>query len=494
MFNKESIPFAPALIESMRSLGYSFESAIADLIDNSISANAKKINLYIEPGDNPYLIIFDDGHGMSDTEIEEAMRYGSKNPLEKRNENDLGRFGLGLKSASLSQCRKLVVASKKNGYISAYSWDLDYVIETGSWMVIGYDEKELRKFPRIDLLDNVDTGTYILLQNFDRVEESTKNLQKTLTQYINNTINHLALVFHRYLEDGVKMYVNNEEIEARDPFLRDHKRTQLKRTQMFKINGSEILVKPYILPHLNYLTNKDLQKVGGKEQLKNEQGFYVYRNKRLILWGTWFRLERKDELSKLARVMVDIPNSLDYMWSIDIKKSSANLPDIIKQNLYNCAYTSVCASENVYSYRGRKEQTNKEINYIWERIKVRDGYEYKINRDMPQIKMLKQLLNKDEEGILESFISDLEMNFPTNALYIDVCKGDVSNRSNEVNNEWENLYNQVKEQVEFARENNLDYIMILDTFMKIEPYCNYKDLTRKLNEMKIFYEGGCLNA
>ena len=494
MFKKESIPFAPALIESMRSLGYSFESAIADLIDNSISANAKNINLYMEPSDNPYLIVFDDGNGMNENEIEEAMRYGSKNPLEKRDENDLGRFGLGLKSASLSQCRKLVVASKKNGVISAYSWDLDYVIKTGSWMVIGYDKKELRKFPMIDLLDSVDSGTYILLQNFDRIEESTKNLQKTLTQYMDNTINHLALVFHRYLEDGVEMYVNNEKIEARDPFLRDHKRTQLKRTQMFKINESEILVKPYILPHVNYLTNKDLKKVGGKDQLKNEQGFYVYRNKRLIIWGTWFRLERKDELSKLARVMVDIPNSLDYMWSIDIKKSSANLPDIIKQNLYNCAYTSVCASENVYSYRGRKEQKNKEINYIWERIKLRDGYEYKINREMPQIKMLKQLLSKEEEGKLESFINDLEKNFPTNTLYIDVCKGDISNTKNETINESEDLYNQVKEQVEFARENNLDYIMILDTFMKTEPYCNDNDLIQKLSEMKTFYEEECFNA
>ena len=300
---------------------------------------------------------------------------------------------------------------------------------------------------------------------------------------MDNTINHLSLVFHRYLEDGVKIYVNNVKIEPRDPFLKDHKKTQLKRTQTFKINKSEIIVKPYILPHLNYLTNKDIKKVGGKDGFKNEQGFYVYRNKRLIIWGTWFRLERKDELSKLARVMVDIPNSLDYMWSIDIKKSSANLPDIIKQNLYNCAYTSVCASQNVYTYRGRKETKNKDINYIWERIKVRDGYEYKINREIPQITMLEECLNKEQLKLLNSLIDNLEKSFPTNSIYIDVSKGDVSN-FNYDDTDTEKLYLQVKEQIDYAKRVNLDYITILNTFIKTEPYCNDSKLIDMLEKMR----------
>ena len=124
MFEQECVPFAPSLIESMRSLGYSFPSAIADLLDNSISARAKKITIVAEPNLNPSLVIFDDGCGMNQNELYEAMRYGSSNPLEERKEDDLGRFGLGLKSASLSQCRKLVVISKKEGQVCGYSWDL----------------------------------------------------------------------------------------------------------------------------------------------------------------------------------------------------------------------------------------------------------------------------------------------------------------------------------------------------------------------------------
>ncbi|MGL5755378.1 MAG: ATP-binding protein [Paraclostridium sp.] len=482
MFSKESIPFAPALIESMRSLGYSFESAIADLIDNSISANSKHIQIFMNPVEDPYLIIFDDGHGMDEYEIEEAMRYGSKNPLETRNENDLGRFGLGLKSASLSQCRKLVVVSKKNKKISAYSWDLDYVIENGSWSVIGYSENEIQEFPKIDLLDVVDTGTYILLQKFDRVEVSTSNLENTLKKHMDVTIDHLSLVFHRYLDDGLNIYVNNEKIEQRDPFLTTHKRTQLKRTQSFNIDESTVFVKPYILPHAKYLKTSDIKKVGSKEQFKNEQGFYVYRNKRLIIWGTWFRLERKNELSKLARVMVDIPNSLDYMWNIDIKKSSASLPDKIKQKLYNAAENAAISSENVYSYRGRKTTSNTDISYVWERIKSRDGYEYKINKDIPHIKMLEQTLNDDQLKLLDRLIENLEKNFPVNSIYLDVSKGDVNELSDDRNTS--ELLKEIETQLDYARSVSLDTKSIIDVFIKTEPYCKDFNLVKILNEMR----------
>ena len=363
MIEKESIPFAPHLIESMRSLGYSFETAIADLIDNSISAGASKIDLYLTPNENPQLIVFDNGCGMGEVELEEALRYGAKNPLEIRSQTDLGRFGLGLKSASLSQCRKLIVASKKNNNISCFSWDLDFVLDKKGWILLQYGQTEIEKLPMMDLFDDVESGTYILLQEFDRVSSSTSNLSVTIKNYMNSTIDHLALVFHRFLNSGVSIYVNNNKIESIDPFLSNHKSTIIMREQNLDINGEAIKIKPYILPYMNKLTNEDFAKVGGKEDLKTNQGFYIYRNKRLIIWGTWFRITRKDELSKLARIMVDIPSTLDYMWSIDIKKSSASLPDVIKKNLYSCIEESIFKSKNVHEYRGRKTSINKDINY-----------------------------------------------------------------------------------------------------------------------------------
>lgn len=476
MKEKESIPFAPHLVESMRSIGYSFETAIADLIDNSISANASKIEILFTPSENPQVIIFDNGCGMTENELEEALRYGSRNPLEIKNDNDLGRFGLGMKSASLSQCRKLIVASKKNDIISCFSWDLDKIIEKGNWVLLQYSE-EIKDLPMINLFDNVDTGTYILLQNFDKVSSSTKNLYETMNRFMNITIDHLSLVFHRFLNEGVEIYVNNDKIKAKDPFLTNNNSTISLREQSFEIEGRKILVKPYILPYINKLKQEDFEKIGGKEDLKTNQGFYIYRNKRLIIWGTWFRLTRKDELTKLARIKVDIPSTLDYMCNIDIKKSSASLPDIIKKNLYACIDESIFKSKIVHEYRGRKTYEDTNVNHIWERIELRDGcYEYKINRDIPILNILISNLDKEQQNLLETFIKNIEMTFPTTSIYIDTAKGEIDNEKQQ---ELEELYDEINKQLEFAKNNNLEVKELLEIILKTEPYCRYDELVNR---------------
>lgn len=482
MFEEECVPFAPALIESMRSLGYSFQSAIADLLDNSISAKAENIYILSNPSDNPSIIIFDDGCGMSSGQLYEAMRYGSSNPLDKRDADDLGRFGLGMKSASLSQCRKLFVATKQDGEVNAYAWDLDHVISSESWMLRGFSQEEIAEFPNIQLLDEVEHGTYIYLSEFDRIKEGTGNIAETFSKCLDDMINHLALVFHRFLESGLKIYVNGLEIEAKDPFLSAHKATQRKRESSFRINGEKITLKPYILPHLSKLSQDDLDKVGGKEKLRSEQGFYVYRNKRLIIWGTWFRLERKDELNKLARVMVDIPNSLDYMWAIDIKKSNATLPDVIKKNMYNAVYESVLSSEAVHTYRGRKEKKDKDIEYVWERVKVRDGYEYQVNRKIPQLELLYQTLDSVQLRLLNSAINAIEESFPVSALYVDAAKGNVEDKKLESGDKFEKVWEDLQIQMEYVRRNGLSEKAYYQTFLKVEPYCNSEEIKNRIKK------------
>ena len=487
MFEEECVPFAPALIESMRSLGYSFPAAIADLIDNSISAHAKEIEIYSDPGTDPFLVILDNGTGMDKKEIYEAMRYGSTNPLEERSEDDLGRFGLGLKSASLSQCRRFVVVSRKEGDMHAYSWDLDYVIKAKAWMLKGYTDEEIRRLPMIDLLEKKETGTYIILSDFDRIKESTGNIRETFNKYLDDMINHLSLVFHRFIDEGLSICVNNLKIEAKDPFLTYHRATQRKRESSFYINDEKISLKPFILPHMSKLSQSDLDKVGGKDRMRNDQGFYVYRNKRLIIWGTWFRLERKDELNKLARVMVDIPNSLDYMWSIDIKKSTASLPDIIKKNMYNAVYESVISSEAVHTFRGRKEKKDKDIDYVWEKIKVREGYEYQINRKIPQLELLESTLDEQEIKLLNSVLNTIESAFPVQALYVDVAKGKIEEKKDDkeiIDKIWDDL----QLQIEYVKKNNLPVKDYYKMFMKVEPYCNYKAIVERIKEEINQYE------
>lgn len=485
MFERESVPYAPALVESMRSIGYSFESAIADLIDNSISANAKRIDIRMIPDSDPTLIIFDDGDGMDALELEEAMRYGSKNPLEKRNESDLGRFGLGLKSASLSQCRELIVVSKKNGQTNCFSWNINHIIESGQWSLIGYDLEEIKKLPMIDNMANIESGTMLLLRDFDRIVASTNNIIETMTKFLDKTIDHLALVFHRFIEDGVKIFLNNTLIEARDPFLLHNKCTQIKREQSFVIDGKRITMKPYVLPYISKLSKEDIKKVGGKDSLISDQGFYIYRNKRLIIWGTWFRLERKNELSKLARVMVDIPNSLDYMWSIDIKKSTAYLPDIIKKNLYNCVYESVLDSEKVHNYRGRKRNNNQNIDYVWERITLREGYQYKINRKIPILKVLKENLDESQMNLVDELLNMVEKSFPSNTLYLDVSKGELSET---IEADTKDLYDKIQKQLIVAKKMNMNIAELIDAFICCEPYCLDSNLIKLLVKEKKKYE------
>lgn len=485
MYEQPCIPFAPSLIESMRSLGYSFSSAIADLIDNSISANASEISILSEPSINPWLIIFDDGYGMSKEELYEAMRYGSKNPLEERRKDDLGRFGMGLKAASLSQCRRFLVVSKKDNDINACSWDLDFVIERGAWVLKCFSDEEISQYVHIDMLEKVETGTYILLEDFDRIKEGTSDLNETFNKHLSDMVNHIALVFHRFIEEGLNISFNGTKIEGRDPFLSAHPATQKKRESSFYINNEKITLKPFILPHLSKLSQIDLDKLGGKERLRNDQGFYVYRNKRLIIWGTWFRLERKDELNKLARVRVDIPNSLDYMWAIDIKKSTATLPDIIKRNMFNAIYETVLSSERVYTYRGRPEKKEKDIEVIWEKIRMRDGYRYAVNRNIPQLKLLTATMEPEQVKLLNSVIDGIENAFPVSALYVDVAKGNIEeNDKQEIEDVWADL----QLQIGFAKSKGFHLLEYYKAFINVEPYCNYDEIKRRIQEEIEKYE------
>ncbi len=473
---KQSPPYAPLLIESMRSLGYSFDTAIADLIDNSVSAQSKNISILLDPSDDPQLIIFDDGNGMDSSSLEEALRFGSRGPIATRSEFDLGRFGLGLKSASLSQCRRLVVVSKHDGVLCCFSWDLDEVEKTGDWSVLEYSQDEIRQLPSIDLFDTVETGTYVLLQNFDRIAASSHDVKKTLDTLIETAEDHLSLVFHRIIsEDKVSIFINGRSIEPKDPFLENHKSTQRLREQSINIDDKKITLQPYILPHRNKLSRDDLRKVGGADDLRTNQGFYIYRCKRLIIWGTWFRLLSKEELNKLARVKVDIPNSLDEIWSIDVKKSTANLPDKIRKNLYGSIKESVFGSKKVIEYRGKLHR-DEDISYIWQRLTERDGsVTYTINRDLPQIQLLTNTLDQSGQRVLDALLKNVEGNFPASSIYLDVADGEI----NTAPKDNQQFVDDFEVQLTYADQLGLSRDELISMLLKTEPYSSNEELKSK---------------
>lgn len=200
MREKIVVPNAPILVESTRSIGYSFEAAVADIVDNSISAGATEVLIGFQSIEPAWLCIEDNGCGMTAEELENAMRYGSQSSLAQRSENDLGRFGLGMKMASLSQCRTLIVMTKKNGMISAASWDLDYIVQQNNWSLKTFSEDEIQQFPGYDYLMVCESGTVVIWKNFDRLQKESANFHQDFDEKIDVTRQHLALVFHRFLD------------------------------------------------------------------------------------------------------------------------------------------------------------------------------------------------------------------------------------------------------------------------------------------------------
>ncbi|HOI73621.1 MAG TPA: ATP-binding protein [Syntrophales bacterium] len=479
-------PYAPTLIESMRSVGYSIQSAIADIIDNSISARARKIAVRFSPYDIPYVAVLDDGIGMSSDELTQAMRHGSKDPLSAREENDLGRFGLGLKTASLSQCRKLTVLSSKSGIISARCWDLDLIAVREDWILSVPDQIDLESLPLFTDLKNQAHGTLVIWHNLDRLCAGESSINRALEEKMDSVRGHLSLVFHRYLagEAGlpkIEIYLNECPIEPSDPFLTMNTATQSLQDEFIEIEKHRISIKPFILPHASKLKPKDLQLAGGEDGLRRNQGFYIYRNKRLIIWGTWFRLVGQEEVFKLARVRVDIPSSLDHLWTIDIKKSTAHPPEEVRQNLKRIIDKIVGTSRRVYTYRGRTTTSDKLV-HSWSRLQGREGISYIINRDHPIIKTFMNGLSIDERKICELILETLEHNYPVHALYADMA----SDRLKVINEET--LGENLKEKLEMLVQCLLNSACVIDggrehllgNLHLLEPFCEYPAVTESI--------------
>ena len=419
MIKKNIYPDAPVFLESTRSVGYSFESAVADVIDNSISKDATTVNVMFDSNNPMFLCIIDDGVGMSADEIENAMRYGSHSSLEQREKNDLGRFGLGLKMASLSQCRKLTVISKTGDEVVGAEWDLD---DISDWSMRIYEANECAVMPCFAELMKNKSGTLVIWRNFDRMEKGSVDPSALFDKKIEMARKHVSLVFHRFLNPDdsstrkIDIIFNGLPVKAMDPFLTGNPATQLLEESTIMLNGEVIRVKPYIIPISTKLRKEEIRILDEYSDLKLNQGFYVYRNKRLIIWGTWLRLLRQEELSRLARVRIDIPNNLDALWDIDIKKSTAALPEDIKDQLRAIVVKASGRSEKVFRYRGRKA-TKDSLDHIWNVIDDRGKISYKINRDSPLFRKVADSVSEDGIKYLNSLIVMLEDSFPFRDVY-----------------------------------------------------------------------------
>lgn len=418
-------PKAPSLAESMRDIGYSLETAVADIIDNSISSAATTIEICFDiNSDQPVLGILDNGKGLSRDALIEAMRHGSSSPRLPRSRSDLGRFGLGLKTASFSQCRQLTVISKINNEQPVGAcWDLDTITAENEWILGILTKDEILNCPFIDKLNK--NGTLVLWQKLDRLNEGdTSNTKKEIfLEKMETTEKHLAIVFHRYLSGEnrntkINIYLNRHPVEPFDPFCLNNKATQLLPEEIVRISGEEIKIQPYILPHHSKLTPKEADFYQNRSDFVSNQGVYIYRNARLIAWGNWFRLIPKSEATKLARVRIDFPNVLDDYWTIDIKKSRAQPPLQVREKMKIILKRIVEQSTRVHSGRGQK-LFNEESVPVWHRFANHNRVYYGVNREHPLLAAYEKLLTKDQIHHFQTILQIIEDSIPIEAIYSD---------------------------------------------------------------------------
>ncbi|HET6409947.1 MAG TPA: ATP-binding protein [Chthoniobacteraceae bacterium] len=413
-------PKASALMTGARSFGnYDLAAALADLIDNSLKAGAHSVGILFEPVEDDVIVrIRDNGAGMSRIELIDAMRPASSNPEHHRDVADLGRFGWGLKSASLSQARILTVVTWRDSLSYAARWNIDDLEDWAMDLFEGSDALSLLASAPVGT-----SGTEVIWTRCDRLYDVS--LSATLDERLNEKILHakkqLSLTFHRYLagEEGrrVEISVQEQRLDPTDPFMTRHPATQSLDEEYVAVTPSEgVRVKPFVIPHFSKLTREERLALDGDEGLSRNQGFYVYRNRRLIIHGTWFRLVPHGELSQLTRIRIDLPNSLDAEWKITLDKSDAQLPINLRRRLREIVQRFSKRSVGVYRRRGVDLNT-LEREPVWRRNSHNGRIRYLINRDHPIVREL--LENASDQSTAQQVVRLVEFCVPVEEIAAD---------------------------------------------------------------------------
>ena len=415
----------------MRAFGYSLPTAIADLVDNSISAGARNVEVEFDwEGPASVIRVADDGRGMDEKALIEAMRLGSRSPLEVRSADDLGRFGLGLKSAAWSQARSLTVVSRALGASPvARRWDLDYVTETRRWSLLDGSEGASAQAER--WFAGRPSGAIVVLESLDRLvgpqPPDDEAARGRFLASVAGVDRHLAMVFHRFLagRNAVSIKVNGRAVEPWDPFLESHPATQRLPTEILAVASARVEVHPFVLPHVSKLSADEHRRAAGPSGWNAHQGFYVYRGRRLLVAGGWLGLPRmqREEHNKLARIRVDLDNSLDELWQIDVRKATARIPGVLQPDFRRIAESTRARAADVYRYRGKTVARSGErqtgLRFVWERVRQREGaHVFRVNRKHPVLAAMSDQPDAVRAAV-ERALRLVEENLPVEAIVLE---------------------------------------------------------------------------
>lgn len=485
-------PKSSAMIEALRGLGYTAASALADLVDNSISARARDVAIsFFWGGAASRIAVIDNGGGMDDGELEKAMRLGERSPLDTRSVTDLGRFGLGLKTASFSQCRRLTVASKKDGEIHCLRWDLDVLAASadGGWHLL-----EGAAPGSETVLDNLNarpSGTLALWEVLDRVVVPGFTEQDFL-DLMDRIESNLAMVFHRYLggpRPRLRLTINGRQVAPWDPFLSSHPATWSSPIDPLVVDSGAIEVQCHVLPHKDRLSEQEYLSAAGPDGWTSQQGFYVYRNERLLLAGNWLglgpaRLWTKEEAHRLARIRLDIPNTADSEWKIDIRKSTARPPITARSRLTRLAEDTRERARRVFAHRGQiVPVAGGQLAQAWRAEHFRDGIRYRIDVNHPAVRAV-----LDDAGSLAPQITAMlriiEETIPVQRIWLDTTESKETPRTGfagaapaEVVAVLAVMYRNL------TGRKGLSPALAREQLLRTEPFHNYADLVMNLPDV-----------
>lgn len=491
-------PGASAMLESLRGIGYSSAAAIADLIDNSIAAGATRVRVDFEwRGPASIVRLTDNGRGMNGKALIEAMRPAGRHPLEPRAPDDLGRFGLGLKTASLSQGSLLAVASRaQGGGVEARYWDLAHVADVDAWQLLRGMPAEIAQDANI-LLDRPQ-GTVVVIARLDRMlgrelTDDAIDRQRfyTLAQAVER---HLSMTFHRYIEGSNPRLVitfNGDDEAQRvmpwDPFISQHKATAPTPVETIRHSGGTIEVQGFVLPHRDRMSSAEFGKAEGPSGWQAHEGFFVYRGERLLVPGGWLGLGpgrgwAQNGIHRLARIRLDLPTTGDQDWKVDIRKSIAIPPPPLRKRLQALAETVRRDAREIFAQRagaGTRKQREQLVR-AWAPVHTSRGVSYRVDRTHPSVRHALDAVG-DKRRIIEEMLAVIEATVPVQRIWIDVSETADSTApkagptlSGDEAAALSSLYHHMRMGLKLGADEARARLMTL------EPFSSYPDAIRKL--------------
>lgn len=406
------------LIKSIAEQGYSLESSLADLMDNSVSANANKIEVLIKMEQEPFtLFVADNGHGMDEELLKANMQFPSNSPEDERNAFDLGRFGLGMKTASFSQTRCFTVLSRKKGTknYNGRTWDVNYLKQVGKWRLIVNTQEEITKLIQqyhslseghLNRFENFEANTIVVWKGLYKFENYLEegNRQSALKKQITEvTSDYLSLVFHRYMErkaNPLQIRINNNLIVAFNPFpttIPDFRPIEFKQKNF---STDTIKIEGFVLPSRSIDESQSISIWTTKNRsLMDMEGIYIYRTDRLIHFGGWNGIIKKAPRLQLARLRVDIGNSVDHLLHLNVAKSQIEIPHDLTAAFEKYIDELKTQAEREFFNRGiRKFSSNRKKDNVqlFERKASNKGTLLEVNSSFPLLKSLMLELNKSQ--------------------------------------------------------------------------------------------------